>query len=187
MVTRKAIIRPIPGMKIGKLTCLSYSHTTKHVKYFMWECECGKQKIINGSSVVSGHAGTCGCSRKAYDKRRILPESGAAINQVIYSYKRHACDRGHDWSLSRKEFIELNQTNCFYCDSPPSHLRKNKTGDYIYNGIDRVNNNLGYSKENCVSCCYQCNQAKSSLTQDEFLNWIEKIHAHQQKIKINYT
>jgi hypothetical protein len=49
-------------------------------------------------------------------------------------------------------------------------------GYYLYNGIDRVDNTLGYSKENCVSCCKICNYMKQVLTLEEFYSHIRRIH-----------
>lgn len=45
--------------------------------------------------------------------------------------------------------------------------------DYTYNGIDRVNNDIGYIKNNCIPCCKICNRAKNSMSYDDFLNWIK--------------
>ena len=50
--------------------------------------------------------------------------------------------------------------------------------EYKYNGIDRVDNKIGYELDNCVSCCIKCNKAKSYFGQDEFLNHIKKIYKH---------
>lgn len=49
------------------------------------------------------------------------------------------------------------------------------------NGIDRVNNDLGYINNNVVSCCKTCNLAKSSLTLIEFKNWINNLIKHTLK------
>jgi 5-methylcytosine-specific restriction endonuclease McrA len=37
-----------------------------------------------------------------------------------------------------------------------------------HNGIDRKNNSLEYTLENCVPCCRQCNFAKQGLSEIEF-------------------
>ena len=48
-------------------------------------------------------------------------------------------------------------------------------GDFIYNGIDRLDNNEGYLPSNVVTCCKICNRAKHSLTVVEFLEWVRDI------------
>jgi hypothetical protein len=85
-------------------------------------------------------------------------------------------------------FLFLSQQNCFYCDDKPlnnynaakakknSHSFRVNNGNFIYNGLDRINNNLDHSYENVVSCCKQCNLAKSDSKIDFFYNHIKKIY-----------
>lgn len=47
---------------------------------------------------------------------------------------------------------------------------------YINNGIDRIDNNKGYTIDNVVPCCKMCNQAKNDYTLQEFQDWVEKIY-----------
>jgi hypothetical protein len=53
--------------------------------------------------------------------------------------------------------------------------KKSHWGDYTYNGVDRIDNSIGYTKENCVPCCTICNWAKSNRGVDEFKDYIEGI------------
>ena len=48
--------------------------------------------------------------------------------------------------------------------------------DFLYNGIDRKDNNIGYIIENCVSCCGICNRMKMDMSYDDFLNHIRLIY-----------
>ena len=45
------------------------------------------------------------------------------------------------------------------------------------NGIDRINNSVGYTEKNSVPCCGTCNVAKGQMTLAEFKLWIARIHA----------
>lgn len=47
----------------------------------------------------------------------------------------------------------------------------------MYNGIDRIDNQKGYSLDNVVACCRICNNAKSDMTVHEFHSWIMRIAA----------
>lgn len=40
---------------------------------------------------------------------------------------------------------------------------------FIYQGIDRLDNQKGYEIENCIPCCYVCNKAKGNRNQKEFI------------------
>lgn len=46
---------------------------------------------------------------------------------------------------------------------------------YIYNGIDRMDNDTGYTEANCIPCCGRCNWMKSTYSGEDFINHIRKI------------
>ena len=75
--------------------------------------------------------------------------------------------------------------NCYYCDSLPENCRKVKNNNeiFLYTGIDRINNDLGYFKENCVPSCIKCNRGKMDRSLDEFLKWVIDIHNNSKKIR----
>jgi alkylhydroperoxidase family enzyme len=80
------------------------------------------------------------------------------------------------WELSLEQFKELSQGSCHYCGLPPE--RATLVGKELRNGIDRVDNNLGYVRTNCVSCCATCNSMKMDMTVEAFMTHIAKILAH---------
>ena len=53
---------------------------------------------------------------------------------------------------------------------------KHSNGEFIYNGIDRVDNLMGYTLNNVVACCKNCNTMKKDLNKEEFLNIITLIY-----------
>lgn len=57
--------------------------------------------------------------------------------------------------------------------------------NFLYNGIDRVDSKKGYVAGNVVTCCRNCNQAKSDKSIDEFEEWAIRL-AEQIKIKRSY-
>ena len=61
--------------------------------------------------------------------------------------------------------MEMWQKPCYYCGSIIETV-----------GVDRVDNNKGYTLDNVVPCCSKCNYMKNSNTEKEFLEHVEKIH-----------
>lgn len=49
-------------------------------------------------------------------------------------------------------------------------------GGYVYNGLDRRNNNKGYTHDNIVPCCKPCNYAKRDMNIEEFRNWVRRVY-----------
>jgi hypothetical protein len=119
------------------------------------------------------------------------------IRSSFNSVYRCNNDKGKS-DLTKEDLYYLNQQNCFYCDISPSNTtnapgRDKKSsqkakdeGDYIYNGIDRVNNKMGHMKNNIVPCCGNCNWAKSKITLNDFNVWIERIVNHYPTLIKNY-
>ena len=65
-----------------------------------------------------------------------------------------------------------------------SSSRSPQTGTYIYNGIDRIDSNIGYEPDNCVTCCVICNRMKNKYSKNAFLLHVSKITKYL-KLEIN--
>ena len=121
--------------------------------------------------LVSGHTRSCGCLGI---ESRMKSPGEAGLNYVIRFYTRNAEKRCLDWKLTSNQVKELTSKNCFYCGkSPSTKLEKymSLNGQYTYNGIDRLDNLKGYTYDNCVSCCQNCNRAKKDFS----IEWMIKI------------
>jgi hypothetical protein len=172
---------PIPnGSKFGKLTIVSYHHSDKRWrKHYTCICECGKEKIIHGSAMVSGNTRSCGCISKETAAKKALPENGGVVNQIILQYKRHARSRNIPFLLEREEVDCLIRQPCYYCGEKAGNnkITKNCKEGFRYNGIDRKDSSLPYQKNNVVPCCGVCNKAKGVMTDSEFINWAKRVAA----------
>jgi hypothetical protein len=107
-----------------------------------------------------------------------LPEGEAGCNEVISHYKQAAKHRGLPWLLTRDEAKELFKGNCVYCGvEPMQEMRRENylNGVFIYNGIDRLDSNIGYTKTNCASCCKTCNYMKRTMGVEQFIAHCRKI------------
>lgn len=108
---------------------------------------------------------------------RKLPKGHAARNLIIRSYKAGAKARNLEWALEINDLENLFKNNCYYCGDAPGQIKKTLAGNgnYIFNGIDRIDNKKGYVLDNVVSCCKLCNHAKNNLSVDEFMKHVRKI------------
>jgi hypothetical protein len=113
-----------------------------------------------------------------------MKKGEAGCNRLFDTYRRHAKSAKRDFLLDLKQFQQLTSSNCYYCNAAPSKImvtNKNSSNkistwsNYIYNGIDRIDNFLGYILDNCVPCCEICNWAKSNRGVDEFKQYISNI------------
>lgn len=174
----------ISGQRFGNLVAvMPIARKGRHrAIVWLWQCDCGKQIKRISSDIKRGHQKSCGCMRKEYVSRAVRKEHGvAAFNTLLYQYKNGARHRGLTFQLSPEEFKTLTKGNCYYCGREPStkYIRKNMHGEYIYNGIDRIDNERGYETGNVVSCCSVCNVSKLDKTEEEFLQMVEKVFRYR--------
>ena len=146
-------------------------------------CACGKEVFIRHSHLISGNNKSCGCLQHFR-----LPKGEAALNRLLLSYKKGAQKRNYLWELTKEEFKHLTKQSCYYCGEKPSQVieKSRYNGNYFYNGLDRVDNNKGYSVDNIVTCCFTCNMAKNSMTIQEFDIWIDTVYNRLKEGKRNY-
>lgn len=103
----------------------------------------------------------------------------AAQNRVRHAYVFGAKKRGLVFELSDEVFARLISGLCHYCGEPPSNTMNDGGYGFRYNGIDRLDSEVGYVADNCVSCCGICNDMKKNLSKEEFLDRIKKIALYQ--------
>lgn len=101
---------------------------------------------------------------KSYKKNKDKINERAKTAEYRYSdYKRRAQTIDRVFDLSKDKFKNIFESPCTYCSKEQSH------------GIDRKDNNVGYTEENCLPCCWTCNRMKGNLSVKVFLQHIEKI------------
>lgn len=172
-----SMYKDITGQVFGKLTVIKRDGYIKDKRAWLCRCNCGGVTKLPTAYITAGKTKSCGCLGK-------FKKGEASFNQLFGQYKKHAKQRNLDFGLSKKEFRILTKQVCFYCGIEPQGVfgtTKRNNGIYIYNDIDRVDNNKGYLKDNCVSCCKVCNYMKLKLSFNDFISHIKRIAANMQQ------
>ena len=184
------------GNRYGRLTVLEEAGRTNE-KTVLWlcKCDCGNFTIKRGHHLRNGLTKSCGCLRKdtARENAKLahlsqtLSKGTAAFNVLLGGMKNNAKKRHLKWDLSDSKVEELITQPCFYCGAlPRKHdgLNKKLNGDFPSNGLDRINSKRGYTEDNVVPCCADCNRAKGRLTISEFIQFIDRISKHLSKMDL---
>lgn len=116
-------------------------------------------------------------NKKYYDKNKesilVKGQEYRSLNKFKLlafetSYKRRfnvslriAIKRNLEFSISLEQFIEKINMECYYCKN--KLCQKSKTGI----GLDRLNNLIGYTYDNVVSCGKICNAIKNKFLSSE--------------------
>lgn len=170
----------LSGKRFGNLIAKKRLNKTKQ-SCRVWECQCDCGKIVEVKSAFlkNGTTKSCGCRRIMYKDPTIR-----AKKMIYSSYKISAKKKGLNFNIDFEDFLRLISSNCHYCDSIPKNVKRDgkiiKT-EFIYNGIDRMDNKQGYSLGNCVPCCSFCNKAKKNLSLREFLSWGTRLYQRSGK------
>lgn len=171
----------LTGRRFGRLTVLRRAENNRWgATMWLCRCDCGLEKIIAGNNLQRGMTRSCWCLRREASRdRKFLPRGEAARNQIFFNYQTRAAKKGLEWELTEEQFHLLMSGNCRYCGCAPSGTRKLKSGSmFVFNGIDRKDSTKGYIKRNVVTCCKICNYAKHTLSQAEFIAWINRVAFH---------
>lgn len=94
-----------------------------------------------------------------------------AVHQKWLRLRSDARRNGREFAISEEAFSALcASASCHYCGVPS---QPNKPY-----GLDRVRNELGYTPDNVVPCCKQCNRMKSDRPVGELFNiahWVTSV------------
>lgn len=173
---KKPILFDLTGQRFGFLTAQFFKDGE-----WVCNCDCGSTKPIPSAALRSGNTKSCGCKTNSLiSEKNTLPDNGAVINRIYYTYQFSAKRREFSFELSFADFNIFINNNCHYCGSAPMLATitlnsKCAPKEIYYNGIDRKDSNIGYILSNCVSCCRICNRAKGDMPYEDFLAWIHKM------------
>lgn len=154
------------GNRYGKLLVMDRAGITRHRQAtWLCKCDCGNETVTTGSNLRNGSTKSCGCLPTCF---RPLPGGESAFNVLYCTYRQSAKQHGRDWELTREQVRVFTSQDCYYCGKPPRQVVRSWSSEYVYNGIDRMDNDVGYIESNCVSCCIGCNKAKHTKTVEDF-------------------
>jgi hypothetical protein len=162
----------VTGKRYGRLIVVERfvkeGKGTRKITAYRCLCDCGNETSADYSNLYTGTTKSCGCIRTEVLKRRKKDDKAVRITEMLGYYKRNAKLRMVSWELERSDFEAIVRSSCKYCGHHDP---------VRFVGVDRVDNSLGYTKENCVSCCRWCNWGKNERTLEEFEEWIRRLHA----------
>jgi hypothetical protein len=136
--------------KFGKLTVISKSIRTHNDIYWHCLCDCGSEKIVSGKHLRRGSIKSCGCYRRK--KSSLKAKTHGATNTRLYNIwrsMRQRCKNPTDVNI-KKNYLDRGITVCKEWHNFSIFQHWAMTNGYADNlTIDRVDNDKGYSPENC--------------------------------------
>ena len=142
------------GQRFGKLTVIRKDTYGTHAKY-LCRCDCGREIVVRGDSLVGGKTVSCGCSKRAEDKIDLL-RAGRKLDD-------------HTSSIFFKGTISKNNTSGI---NGVSRLKSGKYRAYIgyknkvYSLIEDYNINIAREVRE---------KAEQAVKDGVFEEWIKKL------------
>lgn len=189
------------GLRHGRLVVKeNVEHPTNANRGGLWRCtcDCGNECIVTGYSLCPNASGrrSCGCLRKQ-NRSAQRRYQATTINLQYRAHVKTAKQR-HLAHLGREEWYAIVTQPCQYCGQldvrsalltqqgclcpdgyPPEEAKKYQV---LMNGVDRLDAERDYVKDNCVPCCGRCNVMKWSRDPDAFLIHVGRIVARDSQV-----
>lgn len=180
------------GCMFGRLTVIAALPRKNNRTWWQCQCSCDETVVfeVRGDYLTGNAMRSCGCMHaetkaEASQKMRVYDTYSERSARHIWGKEYR------DGGLTFEQFYELSQKNCFYCGAAPSSIsnphkndenssqKAKDEGDFVYNGLDRMNNDYKHTLENVVPCCKICNLTKGIMNMEDFEKFIRAIHAHR--------
>ena len=194
----KVIINHYPiGLENGNWKLIERL-TIENRTYYKLQCKCGNfttissgavKRYLKSDTVVKHVYGCVSCTANVRNKitGKIFRKSKgfSTVTRIFANYKDRAQKKYMEFSLTREQFEKLIFNSCHYCGrfgTQSCYLGDNHN-ELVYNGIDRMDSNKGYTISNCVTCCKTCNYGKRDLDFKEWLEYLSALTDYRMSLK----
>jgi uncharacterized protein (DUF2237 family) len=137
------------GTTYGHLTVVSYSHKSKSKHFYSCLCECGKESVVNGGHLRSGHTKSCGCMRGGVCNAEKHGQSKRG--QTTRLYRTWVAMRQRCFNPLSTKYPYYGARGISVCDRWLSfnNFAADMGTPEIGMSLDRIDNDKNYCTENC--------------------------------------
>ena len=150
MKTRSDFI-DITGQRVGRLIVLKNVKMGRNTK-FLCRCDCGKEKVINSSSLRNKTTKSCGCLNSEIVTKRNWKHGEGINGNFTKEYRAWMHMKGRCYVKTDKAFRNYGKRGIKVCDK-----WKNSYKNFLQDmgrcpdgySLERINVNGDYTPENC--------------------------------------
>ncbi len=145
---KKCIFIDISGQRFGRLLVLHRAEKPTHIKgqrtFFLCKCDCGKNTIVERNNLIYQRTKSCGCGE--IESRIIHGLNDSKVYHAWEEMKRRCTNKNFP------DYHNYGGRGIMFCDRWTQFV--NFFEDMGHpptpkHSLDRINNNLGYSSDNC--------------------------------------
>ena len=146
-------------------------------------CECGEEKVLASSRLLSGNTKSCGCLRRENSKKIRWAGCGEISGQYFGNLRKGAEKRGlsfnieieHVWQLFLEQDRKCSLTGVDLEFRPTTRSEKLGTAS-----LDRIDSSMGYDVGNVHWVHKDINRMKWEFSQDRFMELCRLVVEHEE-------
>lgn len=155
-------LKDLVGRRFNRLLVENRAENRKKRTFWNCTCDCGKKVTVTGNALIEGNTQSCGCYKRDLTSERHRRRPHEATYNALMARGHRPC------RLTYEDFLEFTKVgNCHYCDDVIPWQPRYSSAYFL----DRKDNDIEYTVENCVVCCKRCNWTKSNRF--SYKEWIE--------------
>lgn len=124
--------------------------------------------VLRRKKIYSNYSSRCKQCSAQYYKNWISTSCQRRATVLLNTAKSHSKRKNTPFFITVDDIInqyEIQNGKCYYSGRELSYV----TNDKNIMSIDRINPELGYTKNNIVLCCWRVNKMKAGYTTQDFM------------------
>lgn len=155
------VYKDITGKTFGRLHVIERTEKRTNGKGVIWlcECECGNVAYVSAAMLLSGNTKSCGCLQRDVTIQRSTKHGFAPDGNVERLYKTWQSMKQRCTNPKNTEYQNYGGRGITICEEWLNSYLKfrewayangyNENAPHLQCTIDRIDNNKGYSPDNC--------------------------------------
>lgn len=151
--TVKNVKHDLTGQRFGRLVVIGIDDRNTRKTYFYCQCDCGKVKSIRSDGLLSGAVKSCGCMKREQDRTNLTANHKHKMSRTRL-YETWQGMKGRCYNPNDTRYDRYGGRGITVCDEWRYDFvvfcdwaMQNGYADNLT--IDRIDNDKGYSPDNC--------------------------------------